>query len=175
VAGVQSSGADAVFEGANSDTAADTLFNAVAGAVPKAKLFAPSALDSSAFASKLSSPAQADVYVSEPGFLPKDLTPLGQTFVSDFQSAYGHQPATQAIFGYEAMQAVLWVLGQAGAHANERSIVVHDFRTMIQNRTSVLGTYSIVNGDPTIGPFVFNHFDSATGQLVPFTFVSVQG
>ena len=188
-AGVQTSGADAVFDGASSSTAAVGLFNAVAAAMPKAKLFAPSALDTDAFASKLSSGAQPNVYVSAPGFLPKDLTPGGQTFVSDFKSAYGHEPALGAIFGYEAMSAVLSVLHAAGAGANDRGTVVHDFRTMIKNRPScaagssapssehcsVLGTYSIVNGDPTLGPFVFNRLDAATGKLIPFKFVSVQG
>ncbi len=171
----KTSGADAVFDGASSSSAAVNLFNGVATAVPRTKLFGPSALATDAFTSGLSSAARPDVVISQPGFLPKDLTPAGQTFVTDFQSAYGHQPAREAIFGYEAMSAVVSVLRQAGANANQRSLVVHDFLTMIKNRSSVLGTYSIVNGDPTIGPFVFNHFDSAIGKLVPFTFVSVQG
>ena len=54
----------------------------------------------------------------------------------------------QAIFGYEAMSAVLAVLKQAGTGAGSRATVVSDFRTL-HDRQSVLGTYSISSGDTT--------------------------
>ena len=114
-----------------------------------------------------------NLYVSVPGFLKADLTPAGTTFVSQFTSMFGHAPAVQAIFGYEAMAAVLSVLKQAGTSANSRSTVVKGFFA-IRNRQSVLGTYSIdSNGDTSIAPFVFNRLKS--GQLVPFKFVSASG
>jgi hypothetical protein len=172
---VQASGADAVFDGASSSSAAAGLFNAIAATSPKAKLFGPSALDTGAFASALSSGARPNAYISAPGFLPKDLSPAGQIFVSDFKAAYGHQPALGAIFGYEAMSALISVLQGAGSQANDRGTVVRDFRTMIKNRSSVIGTYSMVNGSPNIGPFVFNRYDAAAAKLVPVKFVSVQG
>jgi branched-chain amino acid transport system substrate-binding protein len=164
--------ADGVFYGSASPAVAARFFNRVAGSNPSAKLFGPSALDAPAFVSALS-PAVRNLYVSVPGFLKADLTPAGTTFVSQFTSTFGHAPAVQAIFGYEAMAAVLSVLKQAGTSANSRSNVVKGFFA-IRNRQSVLGTYSIdSNGDTSIAPFVFNRLKS--GQLVPFKFVSVSG
>ena len=119
------------------------------------------------------SPSIRNLYVSVPGFLPADLSPAGQTFASSFTSAYGHAPAAQAIFGYEAVAAVLSVLKQAGTSANSRTTVVKDFFA-IKNRQSVLGTYSInSNGDTSIAPFVFKRLTA--GKLVPFKFVQAQG
>src|SRR5205807_3869314 len=107
-----------------------------------------------------------NVFLSAPGFLKQNLTPSGSTFVSQFTSTYGHAPAPQAIFGYEAMSAVLAVLREAGSAANNRSTVVHAFLA-IKNRQSVLGTYSMnSSGDTSIAPFVFSRLQQ--GKLVPF-------
>ena len=165
-------GADAVFYGGSDAGRAASALNAVAAASPSTKLFGPSALDNPAFAAKLTSAAQRRAYISSPGFLPADLNAQGKRFVADFRAAYGHAPALGAIFGYEAMDAVLAVLREAGAAANQRGTVVKDFRG-IRNRSSVIGTYSVINGDPNIGPFVFSRFKD--GALVPFKFVQVQG
>ena len=101
---------------------ATKALDSAATASPSAKLFAPSGLYDDPFVSGLSAGAQQRLVVSSPGFLPKDLTPAGKTFVSDFNSAYGHQPVPQAIFGYEAMSALLAVLDQAGAQADNRAV-----------------------------------------------------
>ena len=163
-------GADGVFYGSNSPASAEQFFQRAAAANPSAKLFGPSALSDPTFASALS-PAVRSLYISSPGFRTQDL-PLGGTkFVSQFTAAYGHAPDPQAIFGYEAMSAVLAVLQEAGAKANDRSTVVHDFLS-IKNRQSVLGTYSINStGDTNVAPFVFSRLQS--GKLVPFA--QVQG
>jgi branched-chain amino acid transport system substrate-binding protein len=163
-------GADAVFVGASSESVAARAFGAAASADPKVKLFGPSALNDQSFVSQLS-PAARNVYISAPGFLAKGLGPAGRKFVSDFKAAYHHAPATEAIFGYEAMQAVLSVLGQAGSSASNRATVVHGFIN-IRNRPSALGTYSInQNGDTSIAPFVVSRLKG--GSLVPYR--SAQG
>ncbi len=165
-------GADGAFYGSASPTLAARFFNSVAASDPSAKLFGPSALDAPAFTSALS-PSVGSLYISVPGFLQQDLTPAGRTFVQDFTSTYGHAPAVQAIFGYEAVAAVLSVLKQAGASATNRTTVVHDFFA-IKNRQSVLGTYSIdSNGDTSIAPFVFSRLRG--GELVPVKFVQARG
>jgi branched-chain amino acid transport system substrate-binding protein len=165
-------GADAMFYGAISGSAADRAFNGAAQSSPSIKLFGPSALDEETFASGLS-PGIRHLYISAPGFLPKDLPSAGQKFVADFKTAYNRQPVPQAIFGYEAMAAVLDVLRQAGSSASNRSTVVKGFFA-IKNRDSVLGTYSInANGDTSLAPFVFNR--PQAGKLVPFKFVPAQG
>jgi branched-chain amino acid transport system substrate-binding protein len=147
-------GADAVFYGGNSIVRATRALDRAAAAAPTVKLFAPSALYDDAFVAGLSSAAQKNLYVSSPGFTPGTLSPAGRQFVTAFRSAYGHVPGPQAIFGYEAMSAVLAVLKQAGVDAGSRAAVVSDFRGL-HNRQSVLGTYSISSGDTSLAPFVF--------------------
>ncbi len=164
--------ADGVFYGSASPAVAAGFFNRASGSNPSAKLFGPSALDAPRFVSALLARVR-NLYISTPGFLKPDLNSAGTTFVSQFSATFGHAPAAQAIFGYEAMAAVLSVLKEAGTAANDRGTVVKDFFA-IRNRQSVLGTYSInSNGDTSIAPFVFNRLQS--GQLVPFKFVSVSG
>lgn len=162
-------GADGVFYGSNAPASATHFFDAAASGGP-VKLFAPSALYDPGFASALSASVR-NLYVSVPGFRTQDLTPGASQFVSQFQTAYGHAPAPQAIFGYEAMAGLLAVLREAGAGANSRSTVVKDFFGL-RNRQSVLGTYSIdANGDTSIAPFMFGRLQG--GKLVPFA--QVQG
>jgi branched-chain amino acid transport system substrate-binding protein len=164
--------ADGVFYGSASPRVAARFFNGVAGSNPSAKLFGPSALDAPAFESTLSSSVR-NLYISLPGFLKADLNPAGSAFVTQFESTFGHAPAVQAVFGYEAMSAVLSVLKEAGTSANNRTTVVHDFFS-IKNRPSVLGTYSInSNGDTSIAPFVFGRVQS--GQPVESKLVPAQG
>ena len=163
------SAADGAFYGTSSPAGAERFFARGASSNPSLKLFAPSALDDPTLAPQLS--GAANLYISAPGFLKQNLTPAGSTFVSQFTTAYGHAPVPQAIFGYEAMSAVLAVLREAGAQANNRSTVVHNFLA-IKNRQSVLGTYSISStGDTSIAPFVFSRVRQ--GKLVPFA--QVQG
>ena len=158
------SGADGIFYGGNVPAAAAHAVSAAAASAPSAKLFVPSALYDPSFVSALSPAAQKNLYVSAPGFTTAQLSPMGKTFVSAFQTAYGHTPAPQAIFGFEAMSVLMSVLQSAGAAAASRSVVVADFRAL-KNRSSVLGTYSETNGNTSIAPFVFARVKS--GTLVP--------
>lgn len=158
------SAADAVFYGSDSPTAATAALGRAAAASPSAKLFVPSGLYTDSFASGLSAAAQRNLYVSSPGFSSSALTPAGKQFESAFKTAYGHAPVPEAIFGYEAMAAVLAVLKQAGAQAGNRATVVSDFRSL-KDRQSVLGTYSIQGGDPTLDSFIFARVRN--GALAP--------
>ncbi len=163
------SGADGAFYGGNSPTAAAHFFQSAASSNPQIKLFAPSALADPTIAGQLS--ATDHLYLSAPGFLKSDLTPAAVQFVSQFTTTYGHAPVVQAIFGYEAMSAVLAVLHKAGTAVNNRSTVVSDFLSL-KNRDSVLGTYSMnSSGDTSIAPFVFSRVQQ--GKLVPFA--QIQG
>ena len=163
------SGADGAFYGTSSPAGAERFFARGASSNPSLKLFAPSALDDPTLAPQFS--GAGNLYISAPGFLKQNLTPAGTTFASQFTTAYGHAPVPQAIFGYEAMSALLAVLREAGSQANNRATVVHDFLA-IKNRQSVLGTYSISStGDTSIAPFVFSRVRQ--GKLVPFA--QVQG
>jgi branched-chain amino acid transport system substrate-binding protein len=163
------SAADGAFYGTNSPADAQRFLAGAVSSNPSLKLFAPSALDDPTLASVF--PGSGNLVISAPGFLKQDLTAAGRTFVSQFTSTYGRAPVPQAIFGYEAMSAVLAVLREAGSAANNRSTVVKDFLA-IRNRQSVLGTYSMSStGDTSIAPFVFSRVRQ--GKLVPFA--QVQG
>ena len=153
------------FYGAASPAAAAEFFNDIASKAPTAKLFGPSSLDSPAFTSALSSSVH-NLYVSIPGFMPKDLPAAGKAFVAAFKTKYGHTPNTEAIFGYAAMSAVLGVLQSAGSGANSRNTVIKDF--LAQRKVpSVLGPYSIdTSGDTSLDAFVFARMHG--GTLVPF-------
>ena len=168
-----SSGADAIFYAGTSASAVVRVFNSAASSNPAVKLFGPSALDGPALAAGLS-PTARHVYISSPGFMTKDLNATAKSeFLKPFEDAYHRVPSPQAIFGYEAMSAILSVLKKAGASATDRATVVQDFFA-IKNRDSVLGTYSInANGDTSLAPFVFSR--PVNGKLVPFQSVQVQG
>jgi hypothetical protein len=161
--------ADGAFYGTSSPASAGRFFHSATASNPQVKLFGPSALADPSIAGRLA--GISHLYLSAPGFLKSDLTPAGSTFVSQFTTAYGRAPVAQAIFGYEAMSAVLAVLREAGTRANNRTTVVHDFLS-IKNRQSVLGTYSMnSSGDTSIAPFVFSRVEQ--GKLVPIA--QVQG
>jgi len=153
------------FYGAESPSAAAKFFNHIASMAPTAKLFGPSSLDSAAFTSAISSSVH-NLYVSIPGFMPKDLPAEGKGFVTAFKAAYHHAPNTEAIFGYEAMSAVLRVLEREGKYADSRTTVTKGFLSQ-RKVPSVLGTYSIDSGGNTsLDAFVFARLRG--GKLVPF-------
>jgi branched-chain amino acid transport system substrate-binding protein len=153
-------GADGAFYGSASAAAVAPKYASLAAANPKIDLFGPSALVGGSFPATLS-----HLYLSVPGFLPKALPSAGRTFAADFKAAYGHAPALQAIFGYEAVAAVVDDLRRLGAGANDRAKVVRGF-FQGSNPQSVLGAYSInANGDTSIAPFVLEQLRA--GVLVP--------
>lgn len=165
IAGSMTSAA-AIFYGAQSPSVAAHFFNRAASAAPHAKLFGPSSLNTGSFPASLSSSAAGRIDVSLPGYLPKDLSAEGKSFMSLFRTAYGHAPNVQAIFGYEAMSAVLRVLEKEGKSADDRTSVVKAFLNQ-SNVPSVLGTYSIDSaGNISLNGFVFAHVRG--GKLVPF-------
>ena len=160
--------AGAVFYAGSSASGAAGVFDGAAGANPKVALFAPSALEEDSFAVSLSPAAQKDLWVSSPGFTASDLPVAGAQFTTAFKTAYGHPPATQAIFGYAAVQAVLQALKEAGVAANSRATVAKAF-LRITNLNTAVGAISIdKNGDVKIAggaPFVFSRVRA--GKLVP--------
>jgi branched-chain amino acid transport system substrate-binding protein len=158
-------GADAVLYAGATPSAARSLFDSLAAARPSTKLFVPSALADDTFAGGLSAGAQRALVASSPGFMPNALPASGQTFVQAFRTAYGHAPATEAVFGYEAMDAVLYVLEHAGSGAASRTTVIKDFFAL-RNHPSVLGSYSInANGDTSLQSFVISRVRG--GRLTP--------
>jgi ABC-type branched-subunit amino acid transport system substrate-binding protein len=159
------SGAAGDFYGSQSATAAARFFNHVAGTDPSAKLFGPSSLNAASFTRALSSSVK-NLYVSMPGFMPKELTAAGRKFVTDFRAAYHHTPNVEAIFGYQAMQAVLYVIKREHRDADDRTAVVKGFLSQ-KGVQGVVGTYSMNSaGNSNLDAFVFARLQS--GALVPF-------
>jgi ABC-type branched-subunit amino acid transport system substrate-binding protein len=135
-----------------------------------AKLFLPSA---AALAGKLSGlSAPGGVYVSVPSPAAGGAAQVS-SFDKRFQAEYGHAPAPEAVFGYEAMSAVLSVLQQAGGAVKDRSTVVRDFHR-ISGRSSVLGSYSIDKSGAS-GLASFRFMKLKGGTLVPLGGAPVQG
>jgi ABC-type branched-subunit amino acid transport system substrate-binding protein len=164
---VTAAGADAVFYGGGSASAAASFFNAIAASAPKAKLFAPSALDSDAFASALSAAAAPNVYVSSPGFPPANLPAAGTSFEQAFKTAYpGVTPSSDAIFGFAAMKAVLAALGKAGSGADNRTTVANDFFALNLSESAVGQLKITKDGDSDLTAIVFSHVRGR--KLVPF-------
>lgn len=163
--GFSASGADGLLFAGRTETQARTLFSAVASAQPGAMLMAPSALANPSFAASLGS-AGSRLTFSVPGVSSASLTPAGLAFVSTFTSTYHHAPAAQAIFGYEAMAAVISVIAGAGRSGNDRAAVVRGFLNL-RDRASVLGSYSMdKSGDTNLAQaFVFERLRA--GRLVP--------
>jgi branched-chain amino acid transport system substrate-binding protein len=165
-------GADGILYAGSSFAAAADTFNRAAAGNPSARLFAPSALAAQAMVSALTPAAQRALYATVPGFY-KNLPAAGQKFQADFEATFGHAPAPEAIFGYEAMASVLAVLREAGSAATNRATVVRDYFAT-KNRQSVLGTYSISSsGDTSLDAFTASQVRG--GRLVPFKALVDQG
>jgi ABC-type branched-subunit amino acid transport system substrate-binding protein len=149
-------GADAIFYAGQSPSGAARAFGSAASSE---KLFAPSALDQPATLSALGG-SSANVLISVPSTPPNAKTTVDK-FTSDFKAAYGHAPAAEAVFGYAAMQAVLFALRQAGSSANNRDKVVSQFFSIRNNvPASVIGPYSInTNGDTSLSTFNFDRVE----------------
>ncbi len=158
--------ADGVFVAAVKGRAATGLLDQLAAKGPGVKLFVPSSLADDTFVSGLSSAAQRNLYASTPGVPSGSRPPAATAFAAAFTSAYGRAPAPQAVYGYEAMSALLAVLKDLGRQAASRAQVVAGFRGL-KNRSSALGTYSLSSGDPNLASFLLARV--AGGKLVPRT------
>jgi ABC-type branched-subunit amino acid transport system substrate-binding protein len=166
------SGAGGIFYGVQSPSAAAKFFSHAASVAPNAKLFGPSSLNSGLFTSAVSTSLK-NLYVTIPGFMPKQLNAAGKEFDALFAAEYHHQPNVEAIFGYETMASLLTVLQKAGESASSRSSVVKDFLTQSQS-ASVLGSYKIdTTGNSSLDAFVIARLSN--GALVPFKAAPAQG
>ncbi len=149
---VLESAADCVFTGLTLNDDAAGLYNAVNVAAPRAKLFGPDALAEDAFAAALSKGAAARTTITS-------LDHKGdgadvKAFEDAYNERYGQPPGAYAIYGYEAMKAVLAAIKASGNLANRKSVVLKNFFSGGQ-RDSVLGPYAIsADGDTSLDRYV---------------------
>jgi branched-chain amino acid transport system substrate-binding protein len=147
---MKSAGADAFFFGGITANNAVQLWGDIFAANPNIKGFGPDGVAETSFSSKIPAATMPDTYITNPT-LPEQLyPPAAKTFFGDFKTTYGHDPEPYAIYGYEAMNAALQAIKNAGDKGNCRADVIKGFFA-IKNKQSVLGTYSIdADGDTTI-------------------------
>jgi branched-chain amino acid transport system substrate-binding protein len=161
---MKAAGADAFFFGGITANNGVQLWGDVFAANPNIKGFGPDGVAETAFTSKIPESTQPNTFITNPT-LPEQLyPPAAKTFFGDFKTKYGSDPEPYAIYGYEAMNAALEAIKNAGDKGNCREDVIKGFYN-IKNRSSVLGTYSIdADGDTTITDYGGNTIKS--GKLV---------
>ncbi len=142
------SAATAVFFGMSGRDGRPELFKAIHAADPTLGLYGSHVMATSKFLTGLG-PAAQRTFITQPTLDSRLYPPAGQEFYRDFKAKFGHDPQPMAIFGYEAMGALLAAIDKAGKRGNDRQAVIDAFFGL-KNRESVLGTYSIDdNGDTT--------------------------
>jgi branched-chain amino acid transport system substrate-binding protein len=144
------SAADCILYAGEPTTGIVQLFDGVHAANGNLKLFGTDDLASQAFAAQLGA-AAAVTYLTGPTLDPSFYGDSGQAFYEAYEVRFGGPPDSAAIFGYEAMSAVLHAIDVA---PTKRRAAVVDAFFNINNRVSPLGTYSIdVAGDTTLNRY----------------------
>lgn len=142
-------GADAVLYAGVASPPIVRLWQALHAANPRLKLFGPSALAQPSFYTAIGA-AAASTYLTDPALPPKLLPPAARTFTTDFRRTYGAAPDPYAIYGFEAMNAVIQSIRKGGSKGNDRKRVIDGFFGLSRPQ-SVLGPYSIdKHGDTTL-------------------------
>lgn len=147
---------DAVFYAGNTHDGVVRLWAALSVADPELKLFAPGSLVDAAFIEQVGA-AAASTYVTRPVLGLRAYPPAAQRFARRFEQQYGTPPEPEALYGYEAMSALLAAIrraaGDAGDGTLERADVVRAFKASRRSGT-VLGDYEILpNGDTSLNRF----------------------
>jgi branched-chain amino acid transport system substrate-binding protein len=147
---------DAVFYAGAAHDGIVRLWQELAAADPSLKLFALGALVDAPFAEAVGDAARG-IRVTRP-VLPLAAYPReAQRMARAFERTYGYEPAPEALYGYEAMSAVLSAIHRATSTIGERPLtradVVREFFAT-DRRRSVLGPYAIdADGDTSMRRF----------------------
>ena len=150
---INSAGADCFFYGGITQNKGVQLFKDVHASNPDIKMFGPDGVAESAFTGELGPEVAKNVFITVATLEPKLYPPAAQEFFKEFEAKHGKTPEPYAIYGYEAASIVIEAITNAGENGNDRAAVVEEF-FKIENRDSVLGTYSIdENGDTTLSDY----------------------
>jgi branched-chain amino acid transport system substrate-binding protein len=153
------SGADCVLISALDEASAVRLTQQLAHALPRASLFATSGLADAAFLNPdlggLPTSLDPRLMVVSPALPPGHYPPAGRAFLTAYARRYG-AVAPSAIFGYQAMELMLWAIGRAtdeGHAPAERSKVLHELFSG-RSINGVVGTFHIDKaGDTSVRRF----------------------
>ena len=158
------SGADCVLLAAAPSAEALELLRDLRAARPDMRFFAPAALAQPGFLRALGPALEAQLRITTPTLAPSAYPAASRRFFEAFRDRFGHTPDVRALYGYEAVRAVVHAIDEAGELGNDRSEVIRAFFG-IDDRESVLGTYDIDdNGDTTLGVYGANRVRD--GRLV---------
>ncbi len=147
---ITKSGAACIFAGVSLTVNTGPLLTALHQAAPSAKIFAPDALDDGTFTKALSASVRRQLTITSLALMPSRRT---RSFDRAYRERYRSAPEPYAIYGYEAMRAVLRALQSAGNRANQRAVVIREFFAL-RDRNSVLGRYSIAaTGDTSLDTY----------------------
>ncbi|MFL5817649.1 MAG: ABC transporter substrate-binding protein [Conexibacter sp.] len=144
---------DAALDATGARPGAARLWRELHAVEPRLQLFAPANLADPDFVAGLGS-AAAVAHVTRPVLAEDDDTRASRRFARDFARRYGHAPAPEARYGYEAMRSVLGAIRRAEAQdadglITRRAVAQAYFRTA--PRDGVLGRYAIdVAGDTSL-------------------------
>jgi branched-chain amino acid transport system substrate-binding protein len=149
---VSKSASDAVFFAGGPTAGTVALWRQLHAADPHLLLLGSSSMASEPFTSRIGA-AASSTYLTTPILAPGLYPPSAQRVLRDYQAAFGVKAEPYALYGYEAMSAVLDSIRRAGSEGNDREAVIHQFFA-IRNRDSVLGRYSIeADGETTLSPY----------------------
>ncbi len=143
---------DAFFFGGVARDRIEPLWLALHAAAPRLKLFGPNALAVPDFTRRLGSSASR-TYLTDITVPPRVQPPAARAFAAEFRRVHGHDPDPYAVYGYEAMKAVLQAIRKGKRHGNDRRRVIKALLGL-RRRGTVLGDYSIDRrGDPSLRSF----------------------
>ncbi|MCW3031640.1 MAG: transporter substrate-binding protein [Solirubrobacterales bacterium] len=145
---IQRSGADAVFFAGGPGVGTVALWRALHAADPGLLLLGSNSLASEQFTGAIGA-AAARTYLTTPLLAAADYPPSAARVLAEYRRRFGGHPGPYALYGYEAMSAVLGAIRRAGAHGNERQPVIDAFFASGE-RESPLGRYMVqADGEPT--------------------------
>ncbi len=155
-AGASATGADCLLISAITDSNAVALTDALAQALPRARLFGAAGLAESTYvdAREGGIPLELDprLLITSPALGSSALPPQGRRFLLDYARRFG-APQPAAIFGYEAMRLLLNAIGRStgGGRRSARRSAVRAAIFATRGRRGALGVYSITrSGDTTL-------------------------
>jgi branched-chain amino acid transport system substrate-binding protein len=155
VAKIARSGAEAVFVSATATSEAAELWRELHAAAPRLSLLASSTMFNSVFTLHLGA-AESSTFIGSPILALSLYPPSARAVLAEYEKHFGARAEPYALYGYEAMSAVLDSIRAADDRGDDRQAVIDSFFA-IRNRHSVLGTYSIQpSGETTLSTYAID-------------------
>jgi branched-chain amino acid transport system substrate-binding protein len=146
------SGAQAVFFAGGPAPGTEVLWKQLHRANPRLLLLGPSTMVNEAFTSAIGT-AGDNTYLTTPVLDPSLYPGSARRVLSEYQRSFGAGAEAYALYGYEAMSAVLGAIRSAGSRGNDRQAVIDRFFATA-HPDSVLGPYSIeADGETTLAQY----------------------